>query len=80
MQTTQLADLLDSRPKVEMVSVAQKNLDSEFFENVLRNAFDRGQRAYGHKDRGFDLAMRCKQTAGARRAGGDFNFELHGHC
>lgn len=65
MQTAQLADLLDPRPKVEVIGVPEKDLDAEFFENVLRNALDRSQSAHRHKDRGFDLAMGGAEPPGA---------------
>ena len=79
MQSAQLADLLDSRPQVEVISVSQKNLDAEFLENVLRNALDRGQRSHRHEDWGFDFAMRRDQTAGAGGAGVSLDLEIDGH-
>ena len=42
MQAAQLAHLLHPRPQIKMVGISQKDLDAQFFQNVLRNAFDRG--------------------------------------
>jgi hypothetical protein len=32
--------LLDSRPQVKVIGVAEQDLNPEFFKNVLRNSFD----------------------------------------
>jgi len=62
-----------------VIGVAEKNLDAEFFENVLRNGFDRGDRADGHKDWGFDLTVGGEQTPGAGSAADGFDLKLAGH-
>ena len=78
MQSAQLADLLHPRPQVKMVGVPQKNLDAELFQNVLRDAFDRGQGSDRHEDRSFDYAVRRGQAAGASRAGSSFDLKRDG--
>ena len=79
MQAAELADLFHSRPQVEVIGIAEKNLDPEFFKNVLRNALDGGQRADRHEHRRFDLPVRGEQAAGTGRAGSRFDVKLEGH-
>ncbi len=79
VQSTQLADLLDPRSQVKVIGIAQQNLNAQFFEDVLRNPFDRGQRAHRHEDGSLHFAMSSDQTSGAGRASGGVNFELEGH-
>ena len=50
-------------PQIEVIGVAQNDLRAEAFEYVLRNGFDRAGRAYRHKDRRLDGAMRQKHPA-----------------
>ena len=50
MQSAQFADLLDPGAKVEVIGIAEDNLYAEFFEDVLRDALDRGQRTHRHED------------------------------
>jgi len=40
MQASELADGFDPRTQVEVISIAQKNLDSEIFEDILGHGFD----------------------------------------
>jgi len=80
MQSAQLPDLLDSRPQVEVIGVSQENFNAEFFENVLRDAFDRGQGSHRHEDRGFDFAVRRDQATGTGWPGSSLNLKLDGHC
>jgi hypothetical protein len=58
-----------------VVGIAEKNLNAEFFENVLRHAFDSGSCAHRHKDRSFDLAVRQSQTTGAGGTAASFNLK-----
>ena len=74
-----LPDGFDSGTQVEVIGVAEKNLNSEFFENVLRHAFDGRYRAHRHEHRGFDLAVRREQPPGASSAGAGLDMELNGH-
>ena len=67
-------------PQIKMVGVAEQNLDAEFFQDVLRNALDRCQRADRHEDGSLDLAVRSQQAARAGGAGGGVNFELERHA
>jgi hypothetical protein len=80
MQAPEFADLLDSGAQVEVVGVAEKNLNPEIFEQVLRNAFHRGQGSDRHENRSFDFAVRRQQAAGARRLGTEFNLKRNRHC
>ncbi len=80
MQSAKLSHLLDPRPKIKVIGVPQKNLDAQFFENVLGNALDRGQCADGHEHRSFDFTVRRDQTTGAGCAEFSFDVKLDGHC
>src|SRR5580700_1149885 len=80
MQTAHLAHGFDPGTQVEVISIAEKNLDSELFENILRHAFDGRDGAHGHEYGGFDLAVRSMQAPGTRRAGTALDMELNGHC
>ena len=79
VQSSQLLYLCYPRPQVKVVGVAQQNLDTEFLEDVLRNAFDRGERADGHEHRRLDFAMRSGETATAGCTGLCLNLELKRH-
>ncbi len=80
MQASEVANGFDSRPQIKMIGIAQKNLDAEFFENVLRDSFNSSSSAYWHEHWSFDLAMRRTQATAAGRAGVGLNSELNGHC
>ena len=80
MQSTEIADGLDSRAQIKMVGIAQQDLNAKIFEEVLGHAFDRGERANRHKYRGFDFAMGRNQSSGTGGAGAGFNLKLKGHC
>lgn len=79
MQAAKLANLLNSGAQVKVVGVAQQNLDIQLFEDILRYAFDRGQRADRHEDRSFDFTVRGDQSASAGLAGSGRDLELEGH-
>ena len=79
MKSTQPPYLLHARPQIEVIGISQKNLYSEFLENVLRDTFDRCQRAYRHEDRRFDLSVRRDQAPRAGRAGFSFNMKMDRH-
>jgi hypothetical protein len=64
VQSAQLADLFDSWPQIKMVGIAQKDLHTEVFQDVLRDTFYGRHRADRHEDRGFDYAVGCGQAAG----------------
>jgi hypothetical protein len=80
VQPSQLADGFHPRTQVEVVSIAEKNLNPEFLENILRHAFNCRYRADGHEYRGFDFAMRREQPAGASSACAGIDMKLYGHC
>ena len=71
---------LDSRTQVKMIGIAEKNLDAEFFENVLRHGFHRRRRSHRHEHGGFDLAVRSEQSAPRARARVRLDSEINGHC
>src|ERR1700683_1717857 len=79
MQSTKVAHGFDSRAQVEVISVAEKNLNAEFLENVLGHGFDRRRGADGHEHRRFDLAVRREQPPSASGAGMSLDLELDGH-
>src|ERR1700693_400297 len=79
VQSAEVADGFDSGPQVEMVRVAKKNLDVEFFEDILRDRFYGCGGANGHEDRRFDLAMGRDEAPRASYTRASLDFELHGH-
>ena len=58
VQAAQLAYLLNPRPQIQVVSVPEKNLDAQFFQQILRNALHGGLRANRHEYGGFNCAVR----------------------
>src|SRR5579862_932005 len=79
MQPTELPNLFDARTKIEVIGVAEKNLDTEFLEHILRHTLDRGNCANRHKDRCFYLAVWSGESAGARGACSSLNKKREGH-
>src|SRR6266496_3202991 len=79
MQATQLAYLLNPRPQIQVVSVSEKNLYAQLFQQILRNAFHGGLRANGHEDRSLHCAVRCNELPSARGSFGGLNYEVEGH-
>src|ERR1035437_1096644 len=77
MQASELAHDFDSRTQVEVISVAEENLDAKLFENVLGHGLDSPSRAYRHEHRSFDLAVRGHQSTGTARTLAGFCFELN---
>jgi hypothetical protein len=62
-----------------MVSISEKNLHAEFFQNVLGDAFNRTQRSHWHKDRGLYLAVRSDEVPGTGTACGSLNLKGQRH-
>ncbi len=62
-----------------MIRIAQKNLNAEFFEKMLRHALDRSQSPNGHKYGSLDFTMRRKQASGAGATASGLDVELNGH-
>ncbi len=75
MQSAQLAYLCYSRPQVKMVGIAEKNLDSKFLQDVLRNALHRRHSSNRHEHGSFDYAVRCSHPPQTGRSGGGFDFK-----
>src|SRR5690348_17249377 len=46
--------VLDSWPQIEVIGVPEQNLDSEFFEQILRDALHRSESSHGHEHRRLD--------------------------
>ena len=65
LQASEAADLVDAWAQVEVVRVAEEDLDAEVLEKVLGDSFHRGDGAYGHEDGGLDFAMRSRDLASA---------------
>ncbi len=79
VQASELADGLDSRTQIEVISVAEKNLNPEFLENILRHGFDGSYRAHGHEHGGLDGAVRRAEAADSGLLAGGLDVELDGH-
>ncbi len=79
LHSAKLADGFDARAEIEMVGVVEQNLNVEFFEHVLRYAFDRGDGTDRHEDGSPDLSVRSEEAASPRRAASGFNLKGKGH-
>ncbi len=79
MQASEIPDSLDSRPQIKVISIAEENLDAEFFENVLRHSFHSSSRAYRHKHGSLDLTVRRKQAAAPGRTDLCPDMKFNGH-
>ncbi len=91
MQPAQTPDPFVPRPKIEMIGVAEQDLNAKLAERLLRQSLDRALRADRHECRRVDDAMRSRETSQprARRIGlQDFEAKFHlcefsrtmGHC
>ena len=79
LHAAQLAHHLDAGPQVKMVGVVQQDLDAELFQHVLRDTFDRADRAHRHEDRRPHLAVGGEESPGARFALASFNLKAKRH-
>lgn len=75
VQSAHLPNRLDPRPQIKMVSIGQKNLHTQLFQYILRNALDRAERSDRHKHRRLNLSMRSDELARAGRAASCFNLQ-----
>ena len=80
MQPAHPSHNVHPRPQVEVVSIPEQNLDSQFLQHILRHALHGRDGANGHEDGSFDHAMRGRKLAETRRTAGRFNLKLDGHC
>ena len=80
MESTKFANVLVSGPKIKMVGIAENNLRTKFFEDVLRDGLYGRNGSDGHEDGRFDDAMRQLHAAdtGLAVAGFDCERERHG--
>ena len=62
-----------------MVGIAENDLRVHVFQRILRNAFHRRLRAYGHEYRGFNVAVRGGESACPSGAGLDLYVEGKSH-
>src|SRR5262249_53538282 len=62
-----------------MIGIAQDELRTELFQDVLRHSLDRSRGATGHKRGSFDRAVGSLDAAKARRAGPGLDGEKLGH-
>ena len=62
-----------------MVSISEKNLQAEFFENVLGDTFNRTQCPNRHKDRSLYLAVWSDEVPGTGTACGSLNLKGQRH-
>jgi hypothetical protein len=79
MESAHLANSFDPRPQIEMISIAQQDLDTEILQHVLRDAFDRTERSYGHEYRRLNFSMGSYEFASTRRAAGRLNLQVNRH-
>lgn len=79
MQPTHLADELVAGAQIKMIGIREQDPDAELFGEVaLREAFDRGLRAYRHEDRGLDGAVRRVEQTSPRTGEGALGDRLEG--
>jgi len=79
MESAQPPDRLDARTEVEVVSIAEKNLNPKILQQVLRHTLDGSQRPDGHEDRSLDYAVRGDQSSDAGGPAGSFDLKLEEH-
>src|SRR6185437_6310972 len=68
VQPAHLAEGFMSGSQIEVIRIAEKNLDAKLFQNVLRHAFDGTQRSDGHEHWSLDFAAWGSDAAEASRA------------
>src|SRR5436309_8312126 len=79
MQAAEFAYLLNARPQIQVVSVSEKNLDAQFLEHVLRDAFHSSLGTNRHEYGGFDSAVRRGQMPASRTTSGCLDFKPQRH-
>jgi hypothetical protein len=65
VQSAQLAHGIDSGAQVEVIRISEKDLNPEFFENILGHSFNGRHGADRHEYRCFDFSVGSDQTPGA---------------
>jgi len=73
MQPAQPPHRFHAGAEIEVIGIAEQDLDSEIFQQVLRHAFYGRERADRHKDGSFDLAVGRDKSAYAARAANGIN-------
>ena len=79
MQPTQVAHLFHAGAQVEVISISQKDLRAEFFEDVLRNSLDRCNCADRHEYRRFDDTVWSGEASQTGSILGRVNLKGNGH-
>src|SRR5579884_2154897 len=79
VKAAELADSFDAGAQVKVIGVAEENLDTQFFEDILRHSLYRGLCADRHEHRGLNGPMGGVQatTAGCAAGLGYFEGERH---
>ncbi len=79
VQPAQAPDRLVARPQVEMVGIAEEELNAQFFQQMLRDSLDRALGADRHEDRRLDRSVRERQSRPAPGAARFVDLKLQGH-
>lgn len=80
MEAAQFANQFGAGTKIQMVGVGEDDLSAEGFEGLLRQPFNRAERADGHERRRVNDAVRSLQAAKARAGWvGRQNFKAKRH-
>lgn len=79
VQAAHRSNGLDAGSQIEVIGIGEQYLYAEFFEDVLRDALDGGERANRHEHGSFDFAVRGREFACASRASGHLNLQADSH-
>ena len=76
VDASSLANDVDTRPQIQMVSVSEDDLRVQILELGIGDALDGCLRAHGHEDGGLDVTMGRMHAAQARRASGVSRYQI----
>src|SRR5690349_2734733 len=79
LHAAEVSQPLDARAQVQVIGVIQQNLDTQLFQGVLRNAFDRAYSSHRHEDRGLHLAVGRKEASRSGAPISGLDLEAEGH-
>ncbi len=80
VQAAQLSNLLDSWPEVQVIGVAEENLNSEFLKHVLGHTFNGSNGPYGHEYGRLHFTVRSFESSGTCASCPIFNEKFDRHC